>query len=805
MPFNIYRPSARCMFLLATVAATVWGQPNKQGTWAPLANWPLIPLHTILTVDGRLLTYGTSGSGQQTGKFIYDVWNPKAGGIALGHTTLPNNTNTDLFCSGQINLIDGRVLLTGGDNFVNGQTNNTPNSDVNIFAPSDNSLARAGSMSRARWYGTLITLPSGDVYVQGGNGGADRPELWHAGSFTLLNGADTTALGWYYPRNFVTPDGRIFGFDTNGAMYYVNPGGAGQMTLVASLPPGSAGITSSAAMFLPGKILQLGDGPGAVVIDATSGSPTVTPTQPMATVRQWVTTTILADGQVLATGGSGADNQLVGVNNTAAIWNPATGSWMVGPSGAVARLYHSIAIMLPDASVLVAGGGAPGPLVNTNAEIYYPPYLYNAAGAFAARPTITAAPTAIDAATNFTVSFGGSATRVSRVTLVKTGSVTHSFNVEQRFLPMNFTASGTNLTVTAPANTNVATPGYYLLFVFNENNVPSEAKIVKLNAPAAAPVSDSTIGSALGPGWGPSFGLSCRAGEVLMGIAGASSNFLDSVGPMCVTVNAQGAWTGGPIARGVAGGPGGATYTRVCPVNQGVGRFLGHSGSWVDQAQIACQPLTSASGVAGTPVYQPYAGGPGGLPTGPFGCANSVAYGVRGIAGTYVGAFGLLCTPPPADNTIGLALGPGWGASFTLACNSGEVLAGIAGGAGNYVDRVGPLCVPVDSYGNWTGTPVARGVAGSAGDVAFTKTCPVNQAVGQFRGHSGSWVDQVEISCQNLASPILVTGSPVFQGGSGGPGGAPGGPFGCPGTPAYGVRGIAGTYVGQFGLYCTKP
>ena len=41
---------------------------------------------------------------------------------------------------------------------------------------------------------------------------------------------------------------------------------------------------------------------------------------------------------------------------------------------------------MPDASVLVAGGGAPGPQNNTNMEIYYPPYLYNAAGGFATRP-----------------------------------------------------------------------------------------------------------------------------------------------------------------------------------------------------------------------------------------------------------------------------------------------------------------------------------------------------------------------------------------------------------------------------------
>src|SRR5258708_25128026 len=110
MPFKCTRPSARVMFLLATVAATVWGQPNKQGAWTPLANWPLIPLHTILTVDARLLTYGTSASGQQTGLFIYDVWNPKAGGIALGHTTFPTNTHTDLVYSRQLNLLDRRPL-----------------------------------------------------------------------------------------------------------------------------------------------------------------------------------------------------------------------------------------------------------------------------------------------------------------------------------------------------------------------------------------------------------------------------------------------------------------------------------------------------------------------------------------------------------------------------------------------------------------------------------------------------------------------------------------------------------------------
>ena len=110
----------------------------------------------------------------------------------------------------------------------------------------------------------------------------------------------------------------------------------------------------------------------------------------MSSKRQWVSATVLADGRVLATGGSLQDNTLNDVNTSAEIWDPATGIWTVGPSGSRARLYHSGALLLPDASVLVTGGGAPGPLTesNMNAEIYYPSYLYNAPGTFAARPAI---------------------------------------------------------------------------------------------------------------------------------------------------------------------------------------------------------------------------------------------------------------------------------------------------------------------------------------------------------------------------------------------------------------------------------
>ena len=70
-------------------------------------------------------------------------------------------------------------------------------------------------MNRARWYSSSTTLINGETYIQGGSGGTDRPEIRGLdGTFRLLTRADTSALDFMYPRNFVAPDGRVFGYDT---------------------------------------------------------------------------------------------------------------------------------------------------------------------------------------------------------------------------------------------------------------------------------------------------------------------------------------------------------------------------------------------------------------------------------------------------------------------------------------------------------------------------------------------------------------------------------------------------------------
>jgi YVTN family beta-propeller protein len=454
---------------------------NVKGAWSAVGGWPLIPLHTVLMPDGRVLSYGTDGGGRQTGMFIYDVWDSTAA-IGAGHLTLPNGTGTDIFCSSQLVLPQGgSVFVAGGDNWTGTGTTNTGNNNSNLFDYGANTLARGNNMNRARWYSTSTTLLNGEVYIQGGTGGTDRPEIRAAdGSFRLLSGANTSALDFMYPRNFIAPDGRVFGFDSAGRMYYVNTSGSGAVTQVGQFASSYAGSDSSAAMFAPGRILQFGgNSNGAIVIDINGGGPVVTPTQSMSSQRRLVTATLLADGKVLATGGSQVWNELTGVNNIAEIWNPATGTWTRGYEGALARLYHSTALLLPDATVLVAGGGAPGPLNNLNGEIYYPPYLFTAAGTWAPRPAIANAPQFIDIGKTFNVELAAPTT-VSRVTLVKTGSVTHSWNMEQRFQDLTFIANGAQLAVQAPTRAAFAPPGFYLLFVLDAAGVPSVGKIVRI-------------------------------------------------------------------------------------------------------------------------------------------------------------------------------------------------------------------------------------------------------------------------------------------------------------------------------------
>ena len=471
-------------------------EANVKGLWSDAADWPIIPIHAALMPDGRVMTFGSRPDGSSTAFFGVDIWD-NAGSLTGGHLSIANGTGADLFCASQLLLPPASsmgvpsVFIAGGDVFNTTTNTNTfvGNNRSTVFNGSANALQRGSDMSQPRWYSSSITLVNGETYVQGGFGGGANPEVRQAdGSFRTLTGADTSFLLWSYPRNYVMPDGRVFGYDFEGRLYFVDTNGAGAVAPRNILPLQYFGAGTS-AMFRPGRILQVGGNSNAsAVIDVTSGTPVFTPTQSSSRVRKLSTATLLADGKVLLTGGSPVWNEMADAATYAETWDPVTGQWVQGADSGKIRLYHSTALLLPDATVLTGGGGAPAPVGapsggERNVQVYQPPYLFTVGGARATRPVITATPDWLEIAKTFRVQTTGTA-GISRVTLVKTGSVTHGWNFDQRFIELSFTrtavAGGYQLNVNGPARAGEATPGYYMLFVFDDAGVPSVAKILRM-------------------------------------------------------------------------------------------------------------------------------------------------------------------------------------------------------------------------------------------------------------------------------------------------------------------------------------
>ena len=150
-------------------------------------------------------------------------------------------------------------------------------------------------------------------------------------------------------------------------------------------------------------------------------------------------------GKVLALGGSLNDEDASTASLNADLYDPAANTFSFAPgANAYARLYHSNALLLPDATVWVAGGNPTRGTYEQHMEIYKPPYLFNSNGTLATRPTITSAPGSdLMGRDQFTVTTPDAA-NISSVVLMRPGAPTHAFDMDQRLVGMSFTnGSGT--------------------------------------------------------------------------------------------------------------------------------------------------------------------------------------------------------------------------------------------------------------------------------------------------------------------------------------------------------------------------
>ncbi|HSI59083.1 MAG TPA: galactose oxidase-like domain-containing protein [Ideonella sp.] len=494
---------------------------QQKGFFGPVFSWPLMPIHMVLLQDGRVLTYGTNLNGAQGGAMWYSIWDPSVGTGPDAMLTLDNVWRTDTFCAAQTIIpATGEVLVAGGDRVVDG-VRNYANNDVNLFNPVNNMLVKQSqAMAYQRWYATAVTNQFGEQVVMGGRmdrtwpsvdpespallpafkGGlpvlpsattvatyASTPEVYTAGvGWRTLTGAKNEyAYGsivpsWNYPRAWLGPKGSVLIFTPGGKIFSLNSKGKGSIQQLTGVL-GWGTETLPGAMYLPGRILTVRGSGIAKVVDVRGDQPVITPTANLSVDRRYGNATILADGKVWVNGGSSTGNDLVGAAYHSETWNPDTGTWTTSATASQARLYHSASLLMPDGSVLTGGGGAPGPLTLLNAEIYYPPYLYrtDGSGQPADRPVVTAAPTVLAWGQQFNVTLAAGV-KASRVTWMRTGTVTHAFNNDQRYTSLGFKQSKTKLTMTLPTSRAQLPPGYYMLFVFDDKGVPSVARTIRL-------------------------------------------------------------------------------------------------------------------------------------------------------------------------------------------------------------------------------------------------------------------------------------------------------------------------------------
>ncbi|MBA3522896.1 MAG: DUF1929 domain-containing protein [Gemmatimonadales bacterium] len=433
---------------------------SEAGEWSAPFAMPIVAVHLHLLPNGKVLFWGHQAP---------QLWDPSA------NTFSPLPQPHLLYCSGHTFLPDGRLLVAGGH-----LQNHYGLPDAQLFNYATGSWSPAPPMARGRWYPTLTTLGNGWVVALAGRDQTSTPvltpELWTGSGWRKLSGASLSLP--YYPRTFLAPNGRVFYAGELQRTYYLQTSNAGSWTYLGDRRYGNRDY-GSAVMYEPGKILYAGGGRTtntAEVVDLNQ-APQWQWTGSMAFARRHLNATVLPDGTVLVTGGSSGtaisdETQPV---YPAELWKPTTGAWTVLASNAVVRVKHSSAILLPDARVLLAGGGEyVGATDHRDGELFSPPYLFGGA-----RPQITSAPSTVSYGQRFTVSTPDAA-RIGKVAWVRLGSVTHAFDQNQRYVPLVFSRTATGVVVTPPTSRNVAPPGHYMLFVLSLEGVPSVARVQRL-------------------------------------------------------------------------------------------------------------------------------------------------------------------------------------------------------------------------------------------------------------------------------------------------------------------------------------
>ncbi|KAL5358639.1 galactose oxidase [Aspergillus floccosus] len=480
----------------------------QKGAWGLTIDFPLVPVSgAVDPLTGEVLVWSSWGykqfTGYRSGKTQTAVWNPSTQTVTRRSVS---ETDHDMFCSGISSDADGNVLVFGGNSAAK----------ISLYNTTSHEWQKRADMAIERGYEASAMCSDGRIFSIGGSfSGQTRNkdgEIYDPSTdtSTMLDGAKAHDLLTMDRRQyrmdnhawlFGWKDGYVFHGGPSKAMNWYGTKASGSTTSAGQRADQDA-MCGNVVMYDAGKILAFGgsryyetqpatNNAFILTIDEPEQPADVVVAEPMTYTRTFHTSVVLPDGTVFTHGGQdiGLPFNESYVHFTPERFVPDTssatgGHWEQLLPNNIVRVYHSIALLLRDGTVFTGGGGLCGDCDanHFDAQIFIPPNLLNSDGSVRTdRPQITSvSPPSGKPGDIITVKTDGS---VNEASIIRYGSATHTVNTDQRRIAVELTEDpdeNNTYTFEIPSEPGVATPGYYMLFVLNEEGVPSVSENVQV-------------------------------------------------------------------------------------------------------------------------------------------------------------------------------------------------------------------------------------------------------------------------------------------------------------------------------------
>jgi hypothetical protein len=481
-PFPILIATATAML---TYLTNLPAQPERDGSWSSPIELPTHPEQMAVLPSGKVLMWPWAPERRDPPHGPVALWDPADRSfVTFSGSGLES-------ASGLAFQPDGVLLSAGGDQPDGGVDGNAR---CFAFDFRSESLTEVARMSAGRVFPSATTLADGQILVAAGLNEEKEinatPELWDGKSWTPLPEASNDASqGPVF--QFLAPDGRLFRAGPESLTDWLDVE-TGDWTTVRKKHRNQVRYQGTAVMYEIGKILLTGGCrkhnckgvPGqstAEVIDLRSSAPAWRTVSPMTQARHSHHATLLPDGTVLITGGTQEswiyNDEQDGVLQVE-LWDPVEETFAVVAPMEQPHHFQSTAVLLHDGRVLVAGG-AFGPdyskaRFSWTGQIYSPPYLFKGP-----RPVISEAPAVIHYERTFHIEIPHP-TEIAQVRLMCLSAASQGWNGSQRLVPLPFNSNSHGLSIEAPAKATLAPPGYYMLFILNEQGVPSLGHVIRV-------------------------------------------------------------------------------------------------------------------------------------------------------------------------------------------------------------------------------------------------------------------------------------------------------------------------------------